>query len=181
METYSRARIVDTKDIETRLLEAQNAMMEPNERPPRPGYFGFWFYGDAPPAIGGGEPAALWFEDKRAMLHFLRDHALFLSPARGDVDLTKSDAALRIAIANAEGGDLDILRQRLNELLSGIIQFDRIVSVEQLMKDHHPEAIVIRNHFRNESGQPETGEAIAEEHASKFLEFLGTYGVTQWG
>src|SRR5258706_11810624 len=107
-------------------------MLEPCQRLVRPGDFGFCAYGDAPPAIGGGMQFFYWFEDKQAMFDFLRDHGVFLHPARSDIDLSEIDSALGREMENADPNDLESLRKRLNELLVGISQFTWIGSFEEL-------------------------------------------------
>jgi hypothetical protein len=164
-------------DIEKRRSEAENAMAEPCQRMARPGDYGFCAYGDAPPAIGGGMQFFYWFEDKQATLDFLRDHGVFLHPERSDIDLSETDSGLGREMANADRNDLESLRTQLNELLVGISQIPWIGSFEELRAGSHPEARIVRNHFRSENDQPEDGAAIRDEEIGNFAEFLTMYGV----
>ncbi|WP_316219270.1 hypothetical protein [Bradyrhizobium sp. SZCCHNR2026] len=139
--------------------------------------WGFCAYGDAPPAIGGGAPWFYWFEDKRAMLEFLKACAPFINPPRSDLDLSNIISTVRNTIEAGQDRGLDSLRNDLNKLLHGCSQFTWMGSFEELRSGDHPEAVAVRNNFYGSQDEREDGSAIPGTRLTEFVEFLSSYGV----
>jgi hypothetical protein len=55
--------------------EQEEVDLAASDRVPSIGDWGFSYWGDAPPAIGGGQAWFMWFESKEACLAYLRDRA----------------------------------------------------------------------------------------------------------
>ena len=70
---------------------------------------GFYAYGDAPAAIGGGFGAFYWFESEEKALGHLDSFAIFINPPRSDIDAEAEQKGCSQAIAEYREKGLELV------------------------------------------------------------------------
>ncbi len=147
--------------------------------PPEDHEWGFFSYGDAPPAIGGGVGMFTWFTDRLSMLEFIEETLPFYPPGRAGLDIehvieetAELVEQLRTgAITDQEGV------AKLNSALKTCSQFNWIGTASDLLRGDHPYAAEVRAAFRDEGGEENNGGPITKDEQDEFFEFLDTWGV----
>jgi hypothetical protein len=141
------------------VYDAQEASQAALERQPLDSDWGFCAYGDAPGGIGGGYSAFYWFESREKMLGFIAEHALFMNPPRGDLDL----AAIQEAVDKiVEAMRCSRIRDatalpKINKVLRHASKFTWLGTFRSLRQGEMKAARDVLNEFRASQGGTSAG------------------------
>ena len=167
-------------DLEERIERAEASWQEVSSgAPPEDCEWGFFSYGDAPPAIGGGVGMFTWFPDRNSMLEFIEHTLPYNPPGQSDLDpdeIAENTAAVAEKLRLGTLGDLDGLKE-LNEVLVTCSQLDWMGTVDDLLSGNHPYAVHVRQAFRDDEDEEAEGGPIKEDEKEEFFEFLETWGI----
>ena len=156
-------------DLEERIERAEESWQEVSSgAPPEDCEWGFFSYGDAPPAIGGGVGMFTWFPDRASMLDFIK-HTL-------PYNIAEKAAAVVEKLKLGSINDLDGIKE-LNEVLVTCSQLDWMGTVDGLLSGDHPYAVHVRQAFRDDEKEDSEGEPIAEDEKEEFFDFLESWGI----
>ena len=167
-------------DLEERIERAEASWQEVSSgAPPEDCEWGFFSYGDAPPAIGGGVGMFTWFPDRNSMLEFIEHTLPYNPPGQSDLDpdeIAENTAAVAEKLRLGTLGDLDGLKE-LNEVLVTCSQLDWMGTVDDLLSGNHPYAVHVRQAFRDDEDEEAEGGPTKEDEKEEFFEFLETWGI----
>jgi hypothetical protein len=167
-------------DLHERIERAEASWQEVSSgAPPEDSEWGFFSYGDAPPAIGGGVGMFTWFPDRNSMLEFIEHTLPYNPPGQSDLDpneIAENTAAVVEKLRLGTIGDLDGLKE-LNEVLVTCSQLDWMGTVDDLLSGNHPYAVHVRQAFRGDEEEEAEGGPIEEDEKEEFFEFLETWGI----
>jgi hypothetical protein len=173
--------MADDDDLEERVEKAEASWQEVSSGGPPDDYeWGFFSYGDAPPAIGGGVGMFTWFPDRAAMLTFIEETLPYSPPGQASLDpneiaenAAKVVERIRIGTLSDEDG-----RLALNKVLETCSQLEWIGTVADLLAGDHPYTVHVRQAFRADDDDDDAdGGPITEEEKDEFIEFLNTWGI----
>jgi hypothetical protein len=161
--------------------EANQAWSEAYERDISETSWGFYSYGDASPAIGGGVGCFLWFSSRNLMLDFIESVLPVSPPGPAASDHNKTAEATRIVSAARDQETLpDEMRERLNHILRGYSQIEWWGTFRTLLSDDELFASKVRQSFKEEAVQTtdqcEPGHSINDHDIGHFKTFLKSYG-----
>lgn len=172
--------MAEDDDLEERIERAEESWQEVSSGPPPDDCeWGFFSYGDAPPAIGGGVGMFTWFSDRNSMLEFIEHTLPYNPPGQSDLDpdeIAENTAAVVEKLRLGTINDLDGIKE-LNEVLVTCSQFDWMGTVDDLLSGNHPYAVHVRQTFRDDEEEDSEGEPIAEDEKEEFFEFLESWGI----
>lgn len=167
-------------DLEDRVEQAEASWQEVSSGPPPDdAEWGFFSYGDAPPAIGGGIGMFTWFPDRNSMLDFIASTLPYYPPGQSNLnpdDISENTAAVVKKLRLGTISDLDGIKE-LNEALVTCSQLNWIGTVENLLKGDHPYTFDVRQAFRDDGEEEAEGAPISEDEKEDFFEFLETWGI----
>lgn len=141
---------------------------------PKKGSWGFYCWGDAPGAIGGGVGSFHWEASRAGMIRFLRNYALAMYLPRSGLDLVAVNAEVEhITDAMKAGtlGDQAVIKA-LNKALRHVVQFDWIGEYTEIRDGDSKYARALRKRFRNGNAAP-----ILRNEKAAWLEFLELAGL----
>jgi hypothetical protein len=172
----------DDEALSEQFDDAQNISNEATSGNPGDLTWGFFSYGDAPPAIGGGLGMFTWFEDRETLLSFIADVLPYFPPGPSGSDFRGIEDKTREIIEEMRSGTISDLEgtERLNGVLKRFSQIEWIGTVDDLLSGSHPYAIEVRAAFRYDEenpDDPDNGSAITEEEREDFFEMLDTWGI----
>jgi len=171
---------MEEDDLDDRIERAEASWQEvSNGSPPDDCEWGFFSYGDAPPAIGGGVGMFTWFPDRNSMLEFIEHTLPFNPPGQSDLDpgeIAENTAAVVEKLRLGTINDLDGIKE-LNEVLVTCSQLDWMGTVEGLLSGNHPYAVHVRQTFRDDEDEDSEGEPIEDDEKEEFFEFLESWGI----
>jgi hypothetical protein len=146
------AQTPNPNEYDVRTERAQAAGNEAQDRDPREHPFGFYSYGDAAGAIGGGVGAFLWFPTRESLLAYFSEHLTYQNPGPASSDETKVDASVRSALATFEGsgGPLESLIPVLNPILRNYSQIEWIGEFKDLAAGEQEFEKGVRTSFRED-------------------------------
>ena len=163
----------DAARINELQAEAQKLAVAAANRKPRGDTWGFYSYGDAPAAIGGGVGGFLWCRDESALLDFVGRLLPFFAPGPQSADW--------LAVAGRSEGVFKQLRDGLvdvptavaeaNRVLKGFSQITWLGRFGELLDGEGEFARSLRGSFY------EQDPPIAGSHRAMFLEFVRDYGL----
>jgi hypothetical protein len=170
----------DDDDLDARVERAEARWSEVSSGPPPDDYkWGFFSYGDAPPAIGGGAGMFTWFPDRAAMLEFIEETLPYYPPGQSNLDadeIAENTAAvvekIRLGTLSDEDGRLS-----LNQALTTCSQLEWIGTVTDLLAGDHPYVVRVRKTFRDDEDEDADGGPIEEDEKEEFFEFLCSWGI----
>ncbi len=172
--------MADEDDLDKRIERAEASWQEVSSGSPPDDYeWGFFSYGDAPPAIGGGVGMFTWFPDRNSMLDFIANTLPYNPPGQSDLDpdeIAANTAAVVEKLRLGTISDLDGIHE-LNEALATCSQLNWIGTVKDLLEGSHPYAIRVRQSFRNDDKNECEKEPICEDKKEDFYEFLESWGI----
>jgi hypothetical protein len=172
--------MADNDDLEERLERAEASWQEVSNGPPADDCeWGFFSYGDAPPAIGGGAGMFTWFPDRNSMLDFIASTLPYFPPGRSTLDpedISENTAVVVEKLRLGTISDIDGIKE-LNEALVTCSQLNWIGTVEDLLSGNHPYAIQVREAFREDDEEESEGVPISEDEKEDFYEFLEAWGI----
>ena len=167
-------------DLYERMERAEARWQEVSSgSPPDDCEWGFFSYGDAPPAIGGGVGMFTWFPDRNSMLEFIEHTLPYNPPGQSDLDpdeIAENTAAVVEKFRRGAISDRDGIKE-LNEVLVTCSQLKWIGTVNDLLTGNHPYAVHVREAFREDDGEEAGDELITEEEKEDFYEFLESWGI----
>ena len=170
----------DDDDLDDRIERAEASWQEVSSgAPPDDCEWGFFSYGDAPPAIGGGVGMFTWFPDRNSMLEFIEHTLPYNPPGQSDLDsdeIAENTSAVVEKLRLGTINDLDGIKE-LNAVLATCSQFDWIGTVSDLLSGNHPYAVHVRQAFRDDDEEDSEGEAVEEDEKEEFFEFLESWGI----
>jgi hypothetical protein len=172
--------MTDEDDLDDRAERAEASWQEVSSgAPPDDAEWGFFSYGDAPAAIGGGVGMFTWFPDRASMLEFIEETLPYYPPGQSNLDadeIAENASAvvekLRLGTLTDEDG-----RQHLNKVLETCSQLNWIGTVENLLSGNHPYVVQVREAFREDDEEESEGVPISEDEKEDFYEFLETWGI----
>jgi hypothetical protein len=167
-------------DLEERVEQAEASWQEVSSGPPPDDAgWGFFSYGDAPPAIGGGIGMFTWFPDRNKMLDFIANTLPYYPPGQCDLDpdeIAASTATVVEQLRLATINDLDGVK-KLNEVLASCSQLTWMGTVEDLLAGSHPYAVEVRRAFREDAEEEIEDGPITKDEKEDFFEFLESWGI----
>lgn len=167
-------------DLDERVERAEASWQEVSSgAPPDDCEWGFFSYGDAPPAIGGGVGMFTWFPDRNTMLDFIANTLPYFPPGQSNLDpdeIAENTAAVVDKLRLGTVSDLDGIK-KLNEVLVTCSQLNWMGTVEDLLTGNHPYAAEVRQAFREDSEEEAEGGPIGKDEKEDFFEFLESWGI----
>lgn len=172
--------MAEDDDLDERIEQAEVGWQEVSSgAPPDDCEWGFFSYGDAPPAIGGGVGMFTWFPDRNAMFDFIANTLPYHPPGQSNLDpdeIAENTAAVVDKLRLGTMNDPDGIKE-LNEVLVTCSQLTWMGTVEDLLTGNHPYAAKVRQAFRNGDEDEVEGEPVAEDEKEDFFEFLEAWGI----
>ncbi len=172
--------MADEDDLDERIERAEASWQEVSSgAPPDDAEWGFFSYGDAPPAIGGGVGMFTWFPDRNSMLEFIEHTLPYFPPGQSNLDFDEIAENTAVVVEKIRLGaisDLDGIKE-LNEVLVTCSQLNWIGTVTDLLTGNHPYAIEVRAAFRDDDDEDADGGPIDEDEKEDFFEFLESWGI----
>lgn len=141
--------------------------------------WGFFSYGDAPPAIGGGTGVFVWFPDRISMLEFIKETLPYSPPGQYGLDWDEVAKNTATIIENMKVGsvtDCDGIRS-LNEVLKTFSQIEWLGTFDELMNGDHPYITEVREEFRLRETGKKSNRPIKPEELDALREFLTDWGI----
>jgi hypothetical protein len=172
--------MAEDDDLAERVEQAEAIWQEVSNGPPSDdSEWGFFSYGDAPPAIGGGNGMFTWFPDRNTMLDFIANTLPYFPPGQSDLDPDEIAGNTATVVEKLRLGtisDLDGIK-KLNEVLVTCSQLNWMGTVEDLLSGNHRYAIQVREAFREDDEEESEGVPISEDEKEDFYEFLEAWGI----
>jgi hypothetical protein len=148
---------------------------------PKAKSWGFFAYGDAPAAIGGGVGAYCWFDSKAKLLQFVADVLPHSPPGPADSDplLVADQVSEIISEVQRNNLDLEKARKRLNNVLRRYSQIEWIGTFKDLKDGKGTYARMIVKAFRRDRELTigATPLSISRGQLADFKDFLSSYGI----
>lgn len=167
-------------DFEERVERAEASWGEVSSgAPPDDHEWGFFSYGDAPAAIGGGSGMFTWFPDRASMLSFIEETLPFYPPGQATLDPDEIASGTAVVVEKMRIGTFADHEgiQHLNRVLETCSQLKWIGTVTDLLTGEHPYAVEVRSAFRSDDDDELDGRPIAEDEREHFFEFLESWGI----
>jgi hypothetical protein len=141
--------------------------------------WGFFSYGDAPPAMGGGVGGFLWFDDRDAMLDFIMTTLPYSPPGQWGIDflsVASETAAIVEDMKKEVLGDTVGIEQ-LNKVLRTFSQIEWMGTVDALLNGNHDYANRVRTAFREENDNTSSGSPVDAQERDEFFEYIEMWGI----
>jgi hypothetical protein len=170
----------ETREYADRAEAARTAAEAAIARTPRATSFGYFAYGDACGAIGGGVGLFQWFPSRTALLEHLAQHLTFENPGQHGTDPFAVQAAVQKAIASFAKTDAPLknLIRKLNPLLKTYSQLTWIGTLGELKEGLGKYEKGVRRTFREDNDAPRNqSRPIERSEAAAFIDFLSQYGI----
>lgn len=166
-------------DLDDRMEQAEGNWQEASSGPPPDGYeWGFFCYGDAPAAIGGGVGMFTWFRNRNDMLDFIETTLPYYPPGpySSDVEAAAADTTAVVEKMRTNALSVEEGMEALNEVLEGFSQFTWIGTVPELLSGDHDYLVRVRGAFREDFDDGLGVSPIMEDEREAFFEFLEGWG-----
>jgi hypothetical protein len=170
-----------TKDNLQEKIEIANSLWETAVSvPEKVNWWGFYAYGDAPGAIGGGFGSFIWFDQRSDMLEFIAQVLPYSPPGRSDLDwgnVAQETAAIVEQMSTQEIDDQAAVSQ-LNSALASFSQFEWIGTFADLLAGQHQYAKSVREEYwsMQEDSEENSSKPINDEVIGDFKDFLSEWG-----
>lgn len=172
--------MADDDDLDEQIERAEASWQEVSSgAPPDDCEWGFFSYGDAPPAIGGGVGMFSWFPDRTSILEFIEHTLPYFPPGQSNLDpdeIAENTAAVVERLRLGTISDLDGIKE-LNEALVTCSHLNWMGTVTDLLTGNHPYAIEVRAAFREDDEKETGGGPIGKDETEDFFEFLESWGI----
>ena len=143
--------------------------------------WGFFAYGDASPAIGGGVGGFVWLSSKSAVLKFIAEVLPFSPPGPSNRDHLAVADQVASVIAQLKNSEIDLeaCRKKLNRVLRSFSQIEWIGTFKDLKGGQSPYARKLILGFRRENNLKVSTKpvAVARSEISDFKEYLSMCGI----
>ena len=160
---------------------AQAKWEEIIDRRPDDESIGFYSYGDAPAAMGGGSGCFTWFSEREEMYDFIAAVLPFNPPGPASADHLDTQKQVKAAILrhSSEATSEEELRKELNAILKSYSQIDWFGAFRDLKAatGDFPAKVVARFRDMDDEDEAEKPSPIGSEEEDDFLEYLGEYGL----
>jgi hypothetical protein len=166
------------KEIESRAELARELGQVAHERRPDAGSWAIWAYGDAPAAIGGGEPAFLWFASQTELLDYIATYLPFDPPGPYGTPMEPVLATVGGVVQRLKNGELkrEPARLELNKALKRFSQIEWWGTRSDLFSEDSKFPRTVRAAFRGEYEETSSADGpITAKEEEDFLDFLETY------
>lgn len=172
--------MADEDDLDERIERAEASWQEISQGPPSEDCeWGFFSYGDAPAAIGGGIGMFVWFPNRNSMLAFIANTLPYFPPGQSNLDfdeIAENTSAVVEKLRLGTISDLDGVKE-LNEVLVTCSQLSWMGTVNDLLTGNHPYALEVRAAFREDDEEATGGGPIGKDEKEDFFEFLESWGI----
>lgn len=142
--------------------------------------WGFYAYGDAPPAIGGGFGSFVWFSGRAEMLDSIAQVLPYSPPGRSDLDWGEvaRETSSIVEQMSANLIDNETAVSQLNSALVSFSQFEWLGTFGDLLAGDHNYAKNVREGFWsvNDEGEAESSREIDAPVLNEFKDFLSSWG-----
>ena len=170
-----------TQDSTEEKIEKANARWETAVTVPEDNsWWGFYAYGDAPPAIGGGFGSFVWFPERADMLEFIAQVLPYSPPGRSDLDWGDVARGTESIIEQMSANLIDdeTAVSQLNSALVSFSQFEWLGTFGDLLAGDHNYAKSVREEFwsMNDEREAESSREIDAQATDEFKEFLSSWG-----
>ena len=163
--------------IEQANLRWETVVTDPEDN----SWWGFFAYGDGPPAAGGGFVISAWFPERTEMLEFIAQVLPYSPPGRSDLDW--GEVALKTAniiekmISNQMDDETGITQ--LNDTLVTFSQLEWMGTFSDLLAGNHSYANYVREEFWSTytDGENVSAKEIDNSRLGDFKEFLASWGI----
>ena len=145
----------------------------------RKGRIGFFSYGDASPAIGGGIGVFLWFNSHDELYKFLADYFVALSPGPCSADHEAVFVSVGGIVQELAAGKLgkNEAIQKINEAAKNFSQIEWWGTFEDLCHGKGEFQEKVRGHFLDRDDKAaKKDDAVPKEREKEFVRFLVEYG-----
>ena len=142
-------------NVETRIRQAEENWQRVRLGDPLGYDWGFFSYGDAPAALGGGYGMFCWFASSNAMYDFIASTLPYDPPGPQTLDSIAVADETRKIIGGLKSGDLDQQTGvvSLNQCLRGFSQIEWLGEFSSLLESQDSYAIQVRAAFRESNRQ----------------------------
>ena len=156
-------------------MDADKAWDKAQEHEPRSSSWGFFGYGDAPGAMGGGVGAFVWFSTRARLMKFIAEVLPFSppGPCGADEDAVAEQCSQLIKQYQEDSLSLEAMRTTLNQTLRGFSQIEWLGTRKDLLEGDHRYALYVRAQFRVDAMQGEEGPNIEQDSP---LDLLRAHG-----
>jgi hypothetical protein len=162
-------------DYEALQEEAREVFEIAAERKASDNDVGFFAYGDAPAAIGGGVGGFCWFEKESDLLEFLKKYSLFIYPPRSDLDFDTILNSVSVVVEEYRNGNSDKVKflSELNTSLRHSVQFRWVGTFADLKNGGDEFAREVLEDFRED----EDVVPVEQEEEEDFRDHLSLFGI----
>lgn len=141
--------------------------------------WGFYSYGDASPAIGGGIGTFVWFDSKNEMIEFISNTLPYAPPGPSDTDTAAVAKKTSLITEQYKKDDLnsETFLEQLNKVLVSHSQLTWLGTFEELKTGSSVYALNLRSEFKENCELEENFKKnIPKSHLNNFKQFLEEYG-----
>lgn len=169
---------VDDAGLEARVEAAEASWQDVQHGRPDGHLWGFFSYGDAPGAIGGGIGSFVWFMDRESMLRFIATTLPYSPPGKAALDPDQIAVNTEAVVAQLQAGTISDSEGivQLNPVLRTCSQITWMGTVDDLLHGDHPYALEVRQAFRDDDENEPTGEPVRDAEREDFFDFLEEWG-----
>jgi hypothetical protein len=169
-------------ELDNRITIAENNWQDVTQGDPRDNEWGFYSYGDAPAALGGGVGGFVWFPNRNEMFRFVRETLPYSPLGQSGSDLPRVAAAVASIVDRAIAGSLedDAAIQELNRVLKTFSQITWMGTYEELKSADSEFPRHVRRAFFEDcepSSPIHLPQLISDCHDARFRDFLCGWGV----
>lgn len=166
-------------DLNAKIEKAEANWNEVVHGAPDGNAWGFFSYGDACGAIGGGVGMFTWFDSRAELLEFIASTLPCSPPGPSEADVDTVEAETRQIIDALSVGKLEDSEAvaRLNRVLASFSHIEWIGTFEALLSGPHEYASLVRGHFRGRDADRNDTSPIQPQETTDFQDFLMTWGV----
>lgn len=145
----------------------------------RKGNIGFFSFGDASPAIGGGIGVFLWFNSHDELYKFLADYFVVLAPGPSSADHEAVFVAVGGLVQELAAGKLEKNEaiKKINEAAKNFSQIEWWGTFEDLCHGNGEFQEEVRGRFLGRHDKvAKKNESVPKERGKEFVRFLSEYG-----
>lgn len=165
-------------DLEARVKDAEARWQATVLGNPGECEWGFFSYGDAPAAIGGGIGMFAWFSDRQSMLDFIASSLPYCPPGPSHLDPDEVATRTSTIVAKLKLGTVSD-PEGINELNTALVNCSQLTwmgTVTDLLTGDHPYALEVRQAFHDSVDDEPSSAPIDEGRTQEFFEFLQEWG-----
>ena len=169
-----------TSDFSVKAEKALSKWQSVVQGDPGNNVWGFFSFGDAPAAIGGGVGTFVWFSNRDEMLSFIADTLPYEPPGASDADWQAVALETTVITDQMKSKEIDDEAgvNKLNSILKTFSQIEWMGTKEDLLSGSHRYAVEVRSAFRDsKDADARPREPIQQDEEHAFYEFLDGWGI----